>query len=407
MRAFWWVVAIVVSAGLVHAEDWPHWRGPRYDGIAVVQNLLTDWPKEGPKVEWSCDLTGGYSSVSVVGDRLYTTTKDDKEEVVLCVEAATGKKVWDFRYEVDYKKHKTLDNRFHSGPRSTPTVDGDFVYALGTLGNLHCLEAKTGKKVWGLDLLDMAKVDCPTAGYCNSPLIVGDLLFIQPGGNKGSSLAALKKKDGSVHWKALDDPIGYATPIHFEFEKKPQILFMTGTAAVAVEPDSGKVLWQHKWKTQFGMNIATPIHDKGHVFISSDYGKGCTLLKLQEKGDPEAVWTSKVMRNWFASSVLFEKHVYGFSGEDLTCVRLEDGKSLWEKDGFGLGCVLVAGKHLLILSDKGDLALAEASAEKYEEKARWKALEGTCWSIPVLAEGRLFLRNEKKLMAVRIVKGEK
>ncbi len=403
------LAGLLLSAGAKSAAnaakglDWPHWRGPQYDGISRETGLLQKWPEGGPKILWQTDLPGGYSSVAIAQGRLFTQTKDNKEEIVLCLDADTGKKLWDFRYECDYDQHPSMDERFKSGPRATPTVDGDFVYTIGTTGQMFCLEARTGKKVWERDLLKLADRTCPEFGYCNSALIVGDLLFVHPGGSKGNSLAALKKKDGSVAWQALDDPIGYATPVPIEFNGQAQIIYFTANGLVAVTPADGKPLWRYEWKTDFDLNVATPIHSNGQVFISSNYGKGCALVRLKGKGDPEESWKNLMMQNWFSTSVLHEGHIYGFSNDRLRCVEFATGKRTWDQTGFGRGSLLIADGMLIILSERGELALAEANSKEFKEKARWKALDGTCWTVPVLAHGKLYLRNQKKLLAVEMV----
>jgi outer membrane protein assembly factor BamB len=391
------------EAAKLRASDWPNWRGPHYDGISRETGLLKTWPADGPKVLWQSAVTGGYSSVAVSHGRLFTQTQEKGEEVILCLDAATGNKLWEFRYACDYDRHASLDQRFKSGPRATPAVDGGQVYTVGTTGLLHCLEAATGKKVWGQDLLKLADRTCPEFGYCNSPFILGDLLYVNPGGQKGNSLAALNKKDGRVVWQALDDLIGYATPIHFEFNGSPQLVYFTGEAVVGVTPAEGKLLWRFPWRTDYDLNVATPIYSDGRVFISSNYGSGAALLRLRAQGDPEVVWTSLVMQNHFSTSVLHEGFLYGFSNERLRCVELARGKAKWDRTGLGRGSVLLADGLMIALGDRGQLVLAEATPTAYVEKARWQALDGVCWSVPVLANGRLYLRNESTLLAVDLL----
>src|SRR5229473_1755697 len=163
------------------AADWPNWRGPRHDGISAETGLLKSWPAGGPKRVWQKDLTGGYSSIVVADGRLFTQTKDQKEDLVLCVDALTGKTLWEYRYPCDYAQYPSLDKRFLTGPKATPTVDGDRVYALGNTGMLQCLDVRTGKRIWERDFLKLSDRPCPSYGYCNSPFIVKDLLFVQPG----------------------------------------------------------------------------------------------------------------------------------------------------------------------------------------------------------------------------------
>jgi hypothetical protein len=386
-----------VLAARAHGEDWPNWRGPHHDGISRETGLAKSWPAGGPKVLWQIDLTGGYCSVVVARDRLFTQTKDKNEDLVLCIDARTGKKLWEYRYPCDYAQYPSLDKRFLTGPKATPTVDGDRVCALGNTGLLHCLDVRTGKRIWQRDLLQLADRPCPEYGYCNSPLVVGDLLFVHPGGSKGNSIAALHKQDGRIAWRALDDRIGWATPVFIEVAGVPQVVYFTGQSAIGVRPADGTLLWRFDWKTTFDINAATPIYSDGHLFLSSNYGSGGVLLRLKAKGAPEVVWKSLAMQNHFSTSVLYQGHLYGFSTDRLRCVEFKTGKVKWDKSDLGKGSLLIADGHLIVLGEHGTLVLAEATPAGYVEKARWQALDGICWSVPVLAHGKLYVRNEKRL----------
>lgn len=397
------LIALVVPlAGTVRAADWPNWRGLQYDGISREVGLLKSWPAAGPALVWKRELPGGYSSMAVAGGKLFTQTKEGKEETVLCVDAVSGQPVWEHRYPADYDLHPTLDARFKSGPRSTPAVDGGRVYTLGTTGILLCLEVKTGKPVWSVDLLKLAGRACPEFGYSNSPVISGDLLFVHPGGPGGNSLAALNKRTGEVVWKALDDPIGYSTPILVKDSGVEQLVHFTATGLVAVTPKEGKLLWRYEWKTNFDLNVATPIYADGQVFLSSNYGRGAALVRLKGAAAPEEVYRTQNVQSHFSTCVLYQGHLYGFTLGRLRCVELKTGEVKWEERGLGNGSLLVADGQLFVLSERGDLVLAEASPAAYNERSRWKALEGTCWSAPVLANGKLYLRNEKTLLALDV-----
>ncbi len=399
---------VFLNVARVNGDDWPRWRGPHGDGIARETGLLKEWPEQGPKQLWKADLSGGFSSVVVADGRLFTQTKEANEEVVVCLDAATGKDLWRYRYPCDYAAYKSFTGggmpASRTGPRSTPTVDGDRVYTLGATGTFLCLEAKTGKKVWQQDLLKLAERECPSHGFCSCPLVVGDRIYLQPGGPKGKSIAALDKKDGSVIWQALDDPIGEGTPVWVENGDKAQVIFFTGAGAVGVAPKDGKLLWRYPWKTQFDLNIATPIYADGKVFISSNYGTGGAVFRLSDKEEPETVWKEKSMQNHIATSVLYQGNLYGFSENRLRCVDFETGKIKWEKTGLGKGTVVVASDQLIVLGDHGELVLAKASPDQYTEVSRFQVFDSSklTWTVPVLANGRLFVRHENGLVALDV-----
>jgi outer membrane protein assembly factor BamB len=389
------------------AEDWPRWRGPRGDGISRETGLLKEWPQDGPVRLWTAELSGGFSSVAVADGRLFTQTKEKNQEVVVCLDAATGKDLWRYRYDCDYAAYPTFTGgampQSRTGPRATPTIDGDRVYTLGATGTLLCLEAKTGKKVWQQELLKIAGIDCPKHGYNNCPLVVGDRVYVQPGGTPGKSIAALDKKDGTVLWLALDDPLGQSSPVWAEVGTTPQVIFFTGTGAVGVTPKDGKLLWRYPWKTQYDLNIATPVFADGKVFVSSNYGTGGAVFRLTDKGEAETVWKGLAMQNHFSSSVLYEGHLYGFSENRLRCVDFETGKVKWDQTGLGKGSVLVvADGRLIALGDHGQLVLARATPEGYSEISRCQVFDKDrlTWTVPVLSGGRLFVRHENGLVAL-------
>ena len=388
------------------AGDWPHWRGPHFDGVSRETGLLKEWPQGGPRVLWKVKLSGGYSSVAVAAGRLYThTAKDKKEECVLCLDAASGKELWRHTYPCDYDRHVSLGEKYDSGPRATPAVDGDRVYTIGTTGVVLCLEAATGREVWRRELLTLGNRSCPRQGYCASPLVIGDLLFVHPGGRQGNSVAALNKADGRLAWQALDDAISYSSPIRIDRDGEARVLFLTANSVAAFTPKDGKLCWRHDLgrdnagPDDLMLPAATPVYAAGQVFVSSNL-MGGTLLRLGDKGTTEKVWTSAIMRNAFATSVLYRDHLYGFGGSRLRCVEWASGKAVWSKSGLGKGSVALADGHLIILTEAGELYLAEATPEEYRQTGRCQPLEGPCLTAPVVAGGRLFLRNERVLMAL-------
>ncbi len=400
----------VIACLPARAEDWPRWRGPRQDGISQETELLKEWPNGGPRQLWKAQLSGGFSSVVVADGRVFTQTKEKNEEIVVCLEAATGKELWRYRYDCDYAAHPTFTGggmpASRTGPRATPAVDGDRVYTLGATGILLCLEVKTGKKIWQQDLLKIAGRDCPTHGYCGSPLVVADRIYLELGGSDTQAVAALDKRNGSVVWKALDDSLGQGSPVWAEVRGVPQVIFFTGKGAVGVAPRDGKLLWRYPWTTRFDLNIATPIFADGKVFISSNYGTGGAVFRLTDEGEPQTLWKSLAMQNHMSTSVLYQGSLYGFSENRLRCVDFETGKVQWDKSGLGKGSLVVADGHLIILGDHGELVLAKPNLTEYTEVSRCQLFDkGTLtWIAPVVSDGRLFIRSENALLALNLRK---
>jgi hypothetical protein len=384
------------------ADDWPCWRGALFDGVSPATGLRKKWPADGPPILWRVELSGGYSSVAVAKGRLFThTAKDKKEEFVLCLEAATGRELWRYTYPCDYDQLVTLQEGNDSGPRATPAVDGTLVYTIGTSGIVLCLEAATGKKVWERRLVDIAGRQCPPLGYCSSPLIWGDHLYVHPGGSKGNSIAALNKKDGRLVWQTLNDEPSFATPVPAAVHGTTQIVFFTSEAVVGVTPNDGKVLWRQPWLTPGGGQGATPIAVDGQLFISSNFGTGAARWRLRPEGNPETVWKNRVMQNHYATSVLYQGNLYGFSGLRLRCVDWATGAQRWDKGGLGRGTLLAVDGQLIILTEDGYLILAEATPKAYVETSRCQLFpDRPSCTVPVLAGGRLFLRNERLLLAL-------
>ncbi len=213
--------------------DWPQWRGPRRDGVSLETGLLLQWPRTGPTELWRAEAGAGYSSFAVAAGRAYTILQDGDNEAVVCWKADTGKESWRFRYPARYV------NDWGSGPRSTPTVDGDYVYTVGATGLFHCLKADTGAKLWQHNLLEEFNAENLTWGVSFSPLIEGDLIYTNPGGPNGGSLAAFNKRSGKLVWKALDDAAGYSSPIAITAAGVRQIVFFTGKHLVGVAPADG------------------------------------------------------------------------------------------------------------------------------------------------------------------------
>ena len=383
---------------------WPAYRGPDGTGISHETGLLKAWPEGGPRVLWRMPLGDGYSGISVSGTRLYTMYSTKEDEIVACHEAVSGKELW--RSRIDSNRPDDQGD----GPRSTPTIDGDRVYALGARGKLLALEASTGKTVWKKDLKKDFGARVPRWGISTSPFIEGDLLLLDAGGSPDRSIIALNKKDGSMAWSARSDKPGYSTPISVTFGGRRQVLFFTGSALVSIDPSDGRQLWDFKWKTSYDINAAMPIFvPPDRVFISSGYDVGAALLQVNDDDGRfkiVPVWRSRVMKNHFNSSILHDGHLYGFDYGTLKCIDANTGQEKWGQRGFAKGSLLLADGHLIILSEGGLLALAEATPDGFQEKGRVQILEGRTWTMPSLSNKTLYLRNREEMVALDLAGSE-
>jgi outer membrane protein assembly factor BamB len=383
--------------------DWPQWRGPNRDGASTETGLLTEWPKDGPPIMWQAKTGEGFASVVVAAGRAYTIFQDGRRETVACWDAVTGKEIWRFGYEVRYKNSYGYKNDYGNGPRSTPSVDGDRIFAVGATGIMHCLDSANGKKVWSRDLLAEFNAKIPEWGVAFSPLVFGERVFIMAGGPSGQGIAALDKNTGVTLWQQHDDGASYSSPVAAKFHNHQQILFLTGGRLISVVPDTGDLLWSYPWPVQQQINVATPIVMDDYVFISTGYNRGCALLKIEKDAQAwqaRLVYKNRNMRNHFSSSVRHKDHVYGFDDNDLKCLNLRNGEIAWEEDGFDKGSVLLVGDQLVVYGANGILALAEATPKAYVEKSRFQfsAQSSRCWSVPVVANGLLYVRDQEKLV---------
>jgi len=390
----------VAGAAWADGYDWPQFRGPNRDGISAETGLLREWPEAGPRQLFSAELGEGYSAISVSGGRLYTLFAGAGGEFVICLDAADGSERW--RHRLDSK----WEDKFGNGPRSTPTLDGDLVFALGAKGKLVALGAADGKLVWERDLQEDFGAKPPRWGVSTSPLVEAGRLLVDVGGKNGASIVAFNKKNGREVWRSQEGAAGYSAPIAVTVGGVRQVLFFTAKQIVSLSPMDGALFFKLPWKTSYDVNAATPVFvapDK--VFFSSGYDTGSVLLRIKidgEQADFEELWRSREMKNKFSSSVLRGDYLYGFDEGIFKCLKLEDGSTVWRQRGFGHGSLLFADGYFIVLGDEGKLALVEATPEEYREKSSFQLFQGKSWTMPTLVNGILYLRDEKRLVALKI-----
>jgi outer membrane protein assembly factor BamB len=393
---------------------WPQWRGPNRDGRAAPGLLRTDWDKAPPKQLWTAPCGGGYSSLAVVGGRVYTQDRQAGQERVFCLDVADGKLLWEYVYPADYTQ---MDPTYAVGPRATPTVEGNRVYTVGAVGKLLCLEPPAGpgppRVVWEHDLAAEFPGSVPQWGVACSPLVEGDLVIVQPGGKNGA-VAAFDKTTGEKRWTTGTDPPGYSSPITATVGGTRLVYTFTGDSLLCVRPTDGAVLDRYPWPTQFKGNIATPVVVDDYVFISSAYSMGCALLRAVPSGDKvklERVYDFRrrpPLQTHHSSAVYADGFLYGFDNDRLRCVDFRTGKANddWEARQLDKGSVILVGKHLVVLTQSGAIALVDATAEEFRLVGHVpKVLNGrNNWSAPALADGRLFLRDDEKVLSLDVVR---
>lgn len=392
-RGRWWPAGWAAAvlgwsmAGCL-ALDWPHYRGPRYDGISTESVPGAGWSAQGPAVAWKASVGIGFAAVSVSGDRVYTTGNQNDTDTVYCLDARTGTVQWKHSYPCP------LDPKYYEGGTlATPTVDGDRVYTVSKQGQVYCLNAATGAVVWKADLMKDFGLERLTWGFSGSVLIQDRRAII----NAGNAGLALGTADGRALWKSGAGAGGYSTPVPAAFSGQACAVLFGFRDVMAVRIEDGREVWRHPWKTRYDVNAADPIVWGNEVFIASGYDRGCALLDVSGK-EPRVVWESKVIRSQVSGAVLIDGHLYGMDGNAgdekgaLKCVEWKSGRSVWSLPMVN-GALLAADGQLFALGGKGELIWVAAKPQGPEIRARAQVLQGKCWTMPVLANGRLYCRN--------------
>ena len=405
------IVGIAISLFLItpfaNAADWPQWRGPNRNGVSSEK---IDWPTSGPKELWKAAVGVGYSSVSVSKGRAYTMGNVDGQEIVWCLDAKTGALIW--KYDIPGTRttgplaKKVEAGAFQNpyrGPNATPTIDGERVYVVGHDGILVALDANKGTHLWSSDYSkDFAPKEKDASsnparwGHAGSPLVDGNLLIVSVG-VEGASVVAFDKTTGKVVWKSGYDGLGFASPLAYAIGAQRLVLMFSATGLFAYNLADGQMLWNAEWAAHHDGNCADPLVIGDKVFISTDYGAGCCLLKATNDSATE-IYRKKNFGSHFPNPVLVGGMIYGITGHinskpSLVCYDPNSGEIKWQvKDG-GTG-LIAAGNTLLVQSAKGNLVAVEATPAAYKEIGSATALpSGVCWTAPALANGLVYCRN--------------
>lgn len=399
--------ALILTAP-ARADDWPQWLGPNRDGVSKEKGLLAAFPKDGPKVVWRHAVGEGYSGPIVAGDRLIFFHRIDNDEVVECLHAVTGNSQWKHAYPTAYADSLGKGD----GPRCTPVIAGGKLITLGAEGTLTCLSLD-GKKLWSLSLVKNYKTLLGYFGIGTTPVVEQNLVLVNVGA-KGAGIVAFDLDKGTEVWKATDDPGSYSSPVVCTVDGARLAVFFTRTGAVVLDPKTGAVRYQQKWRSRnaASVNAATPLVIDNQAFFSASYDTGALLLKLRKDG-AEKVWEDEnLMSNQYNTCVFHDGHLYGFDGRvdspvppTFKCIELKTRKVKWAKEEFGNGSMILADGRLILLTEKGDLCLIEATPKEFRETARVRLLEaGPVRAHPALSNGRFYARDQKTLVCVELKK---
>ncbi|MEM7052590.1 MAG: PQQ-binding-like beta-propeller repeat protein [Acidobacteriota bacterium] len=403
MLLVWGLAAtVLVLAGTSEGAGWSQFRGADRSGVSNEKGLLKAWPEDGPKVLWRKSIGDGFATVTTHDKAVYVLAGDAENEYALRLDPASGDEVW--RTVIG----PMFEEAFGNGPRSTPVVDGDRLFALSSTGKLSALAIADGTVKWQIDVTETFGARVPQRGFCPSPIIEGDLLILEIGGSEQRAVVALEKTSGELRWANRESRGGgYSSPIAVTVDGVRQLIFVHSTAREisSISPE-GEVLWTHEWPPGA---IAMPVFvPPNRVMVSASADVGAVLLEIStEEGQTsvQEVWRNRVMKNHFSSSVHHDGFIYGFDNGTLKCIDAATGEQKWARRGFGKGTLIAADGLLFILGDRGQLALAEATPESYSEAGRWQAFKSKTWSAPALADGRLYLRDQQEIVCLEVAGG--
>jgi outer membrane protein assembly factor BamB len=394
--------AAVFSVAAIHADNWPQWQGPDRTGLSKETGLLKTWPANGPSTIWtSPNLGNGYGSVAVAGDRIFLQGMHQGKSLVYALNLADGKGVWSKAIG------DAADNDRGSGPRGTPTVDGDRLYVLTENGDLACLKTD-GTAVWHRNILRDFSGSQIQWLISESPLVDGPHVIVTPGG-PGASIVKLEKMTGKTVWttKELSDPAGYSSPIVADVGGIRTYLTFTASAGVGVRASDGKLMFRYPKAANRTANITTPIFSDNKVFFTSAYDTGAGLLGLtvqNESVTSNEIYFTREMKNHHGGVILSNGYLYGFSDSILTCLEFATGKLMWRDRSVGKGAITFADGNLYLQGENNLVGLAEASPEGYKEHGRFQIADKglPSWAHPVVSGARLYVRNQDTLVAYDI-----
>jgi outer membrane protein assembly factor BamB len=382
----------------VEPADWPGFRGVDRDGCRTGVKIAIDWSAKPPRELWRHRVGPAWSSFAVVGNRAYTQEQRGDYEAVVCYDASTGSELWSHRDQTRFAEAIA-----GPGPRATPTFHEGKLYAQGANGQLNCLDAVTGEVVWTRDIVKDSDAKLPTWGMAASPLVAAGIVTVFAGGPEGKSVLGYDAATGEIAWSAGVGEFSYCSTQLSRLAGVDQVLVSTEKGVTAFDPARGTVLWQHDWPLAGGMaRVVQPAVVGGSdVLIGTGFGNGTQRVHVSREGDSwktKEIWWSRTFKPYYNDFVVHQNHLYGFDSNIFVCVNLEDGKVKWKARGYGNGEVLLLADQglLLVLSEQGEVALLDATPDRHVELCRINAITGKTWNHPVVARGKLFVRNAEE-----------
>jgi outer membrane protein assembly factor BamB len=394
---------VAIFADSARAGDWPQFLGPHRNGVSD-ESVTTNWPSDGPKIRWRQKTAKGFSGPVVIGDKVILFSREGDEEILICRETAKGGKTWEQRLPTAYVD----DFGFDEGPRATPAVADGKVFAIGAAGQIRCVSLADGGLLWKLNAAELFRAEKGFFGFACSPVVLGDKVIFQVGGN-GGTLVALETKSGKLLWKFGSDEAGYASPLVAEFGKQTRIVSFHREGLSILDPESGKETFRFPWRSRMNasVNAASPLVDHGRVFLTASYGTGAVLLAPVGNAF-ESTWSGyESLSAHFVTPVICDGFLYGYHGRteegpELRCVELATGKVRWRKEGFGSGSVTLAGHVLILVRESGELDLADASPDAFRVLAQTQAAGSGARALPALANGCLYVRDKNQLTCLEV-----
>ena len=411
------------------AVAWTQWRGPAGDAVLRDPDLPDPWPARPLRRLWQAPLGTGWSSPVVADSRVFVSDRRDGRERIIAFDGATGGELWKTAHDVDFDPHP-VGRRHGNGPKATPLVHADKVYAVGIAGRLSCLRAADGQVVWEVDypvefgaheplpggqarvvgtshvLVPVGKgqgAPVPLFGYTGSPTFVGKLLIVPVGGRRAGTITAFDENTGRVAWKSLTENVSYSSPVVATLAGETQIVVMTGPRVVGLAAADGALRWSHPFQIQYDESIGTPVV-AGDLVIVTGTGKPLTALRIERSGDKQqarVAWTNPILSSYLSSMVVAGDFVYGMNdGGEFSCVRLADGRTMWTGGQHGYyASPIVAGKRLFALNEQGKLAVVAADPAAYRDLGASQLVDGETWTMPAVVGSRLYVRSADALTA--------